>query len=138
MLLGHANFLGLEEVAGQGWAPQEESGVSCGTHSSFFSPLQILQELQARKAVMSNLGTLRDDDTKEAQWQAPSRAELWGERERMAVQVSIAVPMSLLLLCIPRGAFGWRWTHIHASLCASALWMSDLSSGSGSNGLLLV
>ncbi|XP_074888311.1 cilium assembly protein DZIP1L isoform X3 [Buteo buteo] len=48
---------------------------------------QILQELQARKAVMSNLGALRDDDTKEAQWQAPSRAELWGERERMAVQL---------------------------------------------------
>ncbi|XP_069647902.1 cilium assembly protein DZIP1L [Haliaeetus albicilla] len=47
----------------------------------------ILQELQARKAMMSNLGTLRDDDTKEAQWQAPSRAELWGERERMAVQL---------------------------------------------------
>ncbi|XP_029885109.1 zinc finger protein DZIP1L [Aquila chrysaetos chrysaetos] len=49
----------------------------------------ILQELQARKAVVSNLGTLRDDDTKEAQWQAPSRAELWGERERMAVQIKL-------------------------------------------------
>ncbi|KAM6198580.1 LOW QUALITY PROTEIN: cilium assembly protein DZIP1L [Sarcoramphus papa] len=49
-----------------------------------------LQELQAREAVESNLGTLRDDDTEEARWRAPSRAERRGEQERMAVQVSSA------------------------------------------------
>ncbi|NWU57476.1 DZI1L protein, partial [Dromas ardeola] len=97
-----------------------------------------LQELQAREVVVSSLGTLRDSDTEEAQRQTPSRAELQGEQERMAVQVSSAVPISSPLLRIPGGAFGWRWTHIHAPLCASALWMSGFSSGSGSNGLLLV
>ncbi|NXV23676.1 DZI1L protein, partial [Cepphus grylle] len=97
-----------------------------------------LQELQAREVVVSNLGTLQDSDTEEAQWQTPSWAELRGKRERMAVQVSSAVPMSSPLLHSPGGAFGWRWTHIHAPLCTSALWMSGLSSCSGSNGLLLV
>ncbi|XP_050758574.1 cilium assembly protein DZIP1L [Gymnogyps californianus] len=48
-----------------------------------------LQELQAREAVESNLGTLRDDDTEEARWRAPSRAERRGERERMAVQIKL-------------------------------------------------
>lgn len=126
LLLGHASILGWEAVAGQGWAPQEESRASYGGHSSFLSPLQKLQELQAREAVESNLGTLRDDDTEEARWWAPSQAERRGERERMAVQVSSAIPVSLLLLRVPGGAFGWRWTHIHAPLCASALWTSQL------------
>ncbi|XP_009461096.1 PREDICTED: zinc finger protein DZIP1L [Nipponia nippon] len=45
-----------------------------------------LQELQAREAAVSNLGTLQKDDTKEAWGQTPSRAELWGKRKRMAVQ----------------------------------------------------
>ncbi|NXL66569.1 DZI1L protein, partial [Chordeiles acutipennis] len=65
-----------------------------------------LQELQAREVVESNLGTLQDDDTEEAQWLAPSRAEVWGKQERMAEQVSSVVPMSLLLLHIPGDAFG--------------------------------
>ncbi|CAM9308963.1 unnamed protein product [Bubo scandiacus] len=51
-----------------------------------------LQELQAREVAESNLGTLQDDDTKEAQWQAPSWAELRGKQERESVQVSIAAP----------------------------------------------
>ncbi|NXF43271.1 DZI1L protein, partial [Oceanites oceanicus] len=58
-----------------------------------------LQELQAREAVVSNLGTLQNE-------------------------VSSVVPMSLPLLHIPGGAFGWRWTPIHAPMCASALWIS--------------
>ncbi|XP_030350793.1 LOW QUALITY PROTEIN: zinc finger protein DZIP1L [Strigops habroptila] len=41
-----------------------------------------LQELHAREVLESNLGTLRDDDTEEAWWQASG----WAERERMAVQ----------------------------------------------------
>ncbi|XP_074689357.1 cilium assembly protein DZIP1L [Strix aluco] len=45
-----------------------------------------LQELQAREVAESNLGTLQDDDTEEARWQAPSRAELQGKRERVSVQ----------------------------------------------------
>ncbi|KAM6389162.1 LOW QUALITY PROTEIN: cilium assembly protein DZIP1L [Pluvialis apricaria] len=44
-----------------------------------------LQELRAREVVVSNLGTLRDDDTEDAWGQTP--AELRGERERMAVQL---------------------------------------------------
>ncbi|NXE83368.1 DZI1L protein, partial [Cochlearius cochlearius] len=47
-----------------------------------------LQELQAREAAISNLGTLRNDDTEEARSQTPRRAELRGERERMAARVS--------------------------------------------------
>ncbi|XP_065496264.1 cilium assembly protein DZIP1L [Caloenas nicobarica] len=43
-----------------------------------------LQELQAREVAVSNLGTLRDDDTDEARWQTWSRAE---PRERMAAQL---------------------------------------------------
>ncbi|XP_074009890.1 cilium assembly protein DZIP1L [Numenius arquata] len=46
-----------------------------------------LQELQAREVEVSNLGTLRDDDTEEAPWQVPRPAELQGEQERMAVQL---------------------------------------------------
>ncbi|NXV86416.1 DZI1L protein, partial [Calonectris borealis] len=65
-----------------------------------------LQELQARGAVVSNLGTLQNDDTEEARGQTPSRAEPWGKRERMAVQVSSVVPMSLPLLRIPGGKPG--------------------------------
>ncbi|KAM6127542.1 LOW QUALITY PROTEIN: cilium assembly protein DZIP1L [Phoenicopterus ruber ruber] len=46
-----------------------------------------LQELQAREVAVSNLGTLRDDDSEEVRWQAPRRAELRGERERTAAQL---------------------------------------------------
>ncbi|KAM6064185.1 LOW QUALITY PROTEIN: cilium assembly protein DZIP1L [Theristicus caerulescens] len=46
-----------------------------------------LQKLQAREAAVSNLGTLQNDDTEEARGQTPSRAELWGEQKRMAVQL---------------------------------------------------
>ncbi|KAM9231025.1 LOW QUALITY PROTEIN: cilium assembly protein DZIP1L [Leptosomus discolor] len=46
-----------------------------------------LQELQAREAAESHLGTLQDDDTKEAWRWAPSWVELRGERERMAFQM---------------------------------------------------
>lgn len=114
---GTQAFWGWKQWLGQGWGPQEESGSSCETHSSLLSPLQRLQELQAREVVVSNLGTLRDSDTEETRWQTPSRAELRGKRERMAVQVSSAVPMSSPLLRSPGGAFGWRWTHVHAPLC---------------------
>ncbi|KAM6261104.1 cilium assembly protein DZIP1L [Spheniscus humboldti] len=48
-----------------------------------------LQELQAREAAESNLGTLRDDDTEKPWWRAPSWAELRGEQERMAVQIKL-------------------------------------------------
>ncbi|NWW90837.1 DZI1L protein, partial [Rhynochetos jubatus] len=94
-----------------------------------------LQELQAREAAVSNLGTLQSDDTEEAWGQTRIWAELRGERERMAAQVSSVVPLSFPLLRIPGGAFRCRWTPIHAPVCASASWMSGLSSGSGSNGL---
>ncbi|XP_061321215.1 cilium assembly protein DZIP1L isoform X2 [Pezoporus flaviventris] len=47
-----------------------------------------LQELHAREVLESNLGTLRDDDTEEAWWQASGRAE----RERMAVQKKNKTP----------------------------------------------
>ncbi|NXA21467.1 DZI1L protein, partial [Ibidorhyncha struthersii] len=87
-----------------------------------------LQELQARKVVVSNLGSLRDDDTEEPWGRTQSWAELRGEQGRMAVQVSSAVPMSSPLLRIAGGPFGWRWTHIHALLCRSALWTPGLSS----------
>ncbi|XP_009575705.1 PREDICTED: zinc finger protein DZIP1L, partial [Fulmarus glacialis] len=50
-----------------------------------------LQELQARGAAVSNLGTLQNDDTEEARGQTPSRAELRGKQERMAVQVQVAM-----------------------------------------------
>ncbi|NWH21839.1 DZI1L protein, partial [Grus americana] len=53
-----------------------------------------LQELWVREAAVSNLGTLQNDDNKEARGQTPSWAELRGERERMAVQVSSTVPMA--------------------------------------------
>ncbi|NXT96449.1 DZI1L protein, partial [Anhinga rufa] len=86
-----------------------------------------LQELQAREAAVSNLGTLQNDDTEEARGQTPSRAELWGKRERMAVQVSSVVPASLLLLRIPGNALGWSWTPIHAPVHASASWMPSLA-----------
>ncbi|XP_074955640.1 cilium assembly protein DZIP1L isoform X4 [Phalacrocorax aristotelis] len=46
-----------------------------------------LQELQAREAAVSNLGTLQNDDTEEAWGQTPSQAELQGKWERMAVQL---------------------------------------------------
>ncbi|XP_042657242.1 zinc finger protein DZIP1L isoform X4 [Tyto alba] len=48
-----------------------------------------LQELQASEVVESNLGTLQDDDTEEARWRAPRRAELRGKRERMGVQIKL-------------------------------------------------
>ncbi|XP_042657227.1 zinc finger protein DZIP1L isoform X2 [Tyto alba] len=51
--------------------------------------LQKLQELQASEVVESNLGTLQDDDTEEARWRAPRRAELRGKRERMGVQIKL-------------------------------------------------
>ncbi|XP_009321184.1 PREDICTED: zinc finger protein DZIP1L [Pygoscelis adeliae] len=60
-----------------------------------------LQELQAREAAESNLGTLQDDDTEKPWWRAPSWAELLGKQERMAVQVGNVVPVSLPLLHIP-------------------------------------
>ncbi|XP_032049139.1 LOW QUALITY PROTEIN: zinc finger protein DZIP1L [Aythya fuligula] len=44
-----------------------------------------LQELQAREAVVSSLGTLQDDDSEEMQWQTPS----WTEQERAAVQTKL-------------------------------------------------
>ncbi|XP_061210431.1 cilium assembly protein DZIP1L isoform X2 [Neopsephotus bourkii] len=47
-----------------------------------------LQEIHAREVLESNLGTLRDDDTEEAWWQASGRAE----RERMAVQKKNKTP----------------------------------------------
>ncbi|NXC69756.1 DZI1L protein, partial [Anhinga anhinga] len=90
-----------------------------------------LQELQAREAAVSNLGTLQNDDTEEAQGQTPSRAELWGKRERMAVQVSSVVPVSLLLLRIPGNALGWSWTPIHVPVHASASWQAVACSGTG-------
>ncbi|NXN65252.1 DZI1L protein, partial [Himantopus himantopus] len=86
-----------------------------------------LQELQAREVVVSNLGILWDDDTEEAWGRTPSWAELRGERGRMAVQVSSAVPMSSPLTPHAGGPFGWRWFHIHALLCGSALWTRKLS-----------
>nr|XP_009939107.1 PREDICTED: zinc finger protein DZIP1L [Opisthocomus hoazin] len=46
-----------------------------------------LQELQAREVAVSNLGTLRDDDTEEAWWESPKQAELQGNWEQMAVQL---------------------------------------------------
>lgn len=104
LLLGHTSVLGSEAVASQGWAPQEESRASRGTDSSFLSPLQKLQELRAREIAVSNLGSLRNDDIEEAWGWTPS----WAEQERTAVQVSSAVPMSLPLLRIPGGPFGWR------------------------------
>ncbi|NXN20509.1 DZI1L protein, partial [Nycticryphes semicollaris] len=67
-----------------------------------------LQELQAREAEVSNLGTLQDDDTEEVLRQIPRRAELQGEQEELAVQVSSAISMSLPLPRIPGGAFGWK------------------------------
>jgi len=75
-------------------------------HSSILSPLQKLQELRARQVAVSNLGTLRDDDTEEAWWESPKQAEPQGNWEQMAVQVSSVVPVSLALLHIPEGAFG--------------------------------
>ncbi|XP_010138470.1 PREDICTED: zinc finger protein DZIP1L [Buceros rhinoceros silvestris] len=48
-----------------------------------------LQELQAGDAAESNLGFLQDDDTEEARWQAPNRAELQGEREKTTVQIKL-------------------------------------------------
>ncbi|XP_062462415.1 cilium assembly protein DZIP1L [Pezoporus occidentalis] len=47
-----------------------------------------LQELHAREVLESNLGTLRDDDTEEAWWQASGRAE----RQRVAVQKKNTTP----------------------------------------------
>ncbi|XP_012982916.2 cilium assembly protein DZIP1L [Melopsittacus undulatus] len=44
-----------------------------------------LQELYTREVLRSNLGTLRDDDSEEALWQASG----WAERERMAVQIKL-------------------------------------------------
>lgn len=44
-----------------------------------------LQELQAREAVVSSLGTLQDDDSEEMRWQTPS----WTEQERTAVQTKL-------------------------------------------------
>ncbi|NWR64332.1 DZI1L protein, partial [Bucorvus abyssinicus] len=58
-----------------------------------------LQELQARDTAESNLGTLQDDDTEEAQWQAPNWAELRGEQEKTTVLVSSVVPIPGQLLC---------------------------------------
>nr|XP_009506796.1 PREDICTED: zinc finger protein DZIP1L [Phalacrocorax carbo] len=51
------------------------------------SSRQKLQELQAREAAVSNLGTLQNDDTEEAWGQTPSQADLQGKWERMAVQL---------------------------------------------------
>ncbi|XP_064313199.1 cilium assembly protein DZIP1L isoform X5 [Phalacrocorax carbo] len=48
-----------------------------------------LQELQAREAAVSNLGTLQNDDTEEAWGQTPSQADLQGKWERMAVQIKL-------------------------------------------------
>ncbi|XP_061861290.1 cilium assembly protein DZIP1L [Colius striatus] len=48
-----------------------------------------LQELHAREVVMSNLGTLCDDDRQEPQWWAARQAELQGEQGRTAVQVKL-------------------------------------------------
>ncbi|NXK46931.1 DZI1L protein, partial [Chauna torquata] len=48
-----------------------------------------LQELQAREAAVSHLGTLQDDDSEEMWWRTPSQAEL----ERTVVQVSSGVPV---------------------------------------------
>ncbi|XP_074768241.1 cilium assembly protein DZIP1L [Athene noctua] len=45
-----------------------------------------LQELQASEVAESNLGTLQDDDTEEAQRWAPVRAELRGKQETVSVQ----------------------------------------------------
>ncbi|KAM9008526.1 cilium assembly protein DZIP1L isoform 4-T8 [Ara ararauna] len=44
-----------------------------------------LQELHAREVLESNLGTLWDDDTEEAWWQASG----WTEQERMVVQIKL-------------------------------------------------
>ncbi|NXC18251.1 DZI1L protein, partial [Corythaeola cristata] len=55
-----------------------------------------LQELQARVTAECNLGTLRDSDTKEGRWQAPSRAEWWDEQEGRSVQVSTQATSHLL------------------------------------------
>nr|XP_047933328.1 cilium assembly protein DZIP1L isoform X1 [Anser cygnoides]XP_047933329.1 cilium assembly protein DZIP1L isoform X1 [Anser cygnoides]XP_047933330.1 cilium assembly protein DZIP1L isoform X1 [Anser cygnoides] len=44
-----------------------------------------LQELQAREAAVSMLGTLQDDDSEEMRWQTPSRTE----QERTAVQTKL-------------------------------------------------
>ncbi|KAM9543304.1 cilium assembly protein DZIP1L isoform 4-T8 [Guaruba guarouba] len=44
-----------------------------------------LQELRAREVLESNLGTLRDDDTEEAWWQASG----WTEQERMVGQIKL-------------------------------------------------
>uniref|UniRef100_A0A8B9DMF6 DAZ interacting zinc finger protein 1 like n=1 Tax=Anser cygnoides TaxID=8845 RepID=A0A8B9DMF6_ANSCY len=46
---------------------------------------QKLQELQAREAAVSMLGTLQDDDSEEMRWQTPSRTE----QERTAVQTKL-------------------------------------------------
>ncbi|KAM9543301.1 cilium assembly protein DZIP1L isoform 1-T1 [Guaruba guarouba] len=47
-----------------------------------------LQELRAREVLESNLGTLRDDDTEEAWWQASG----WTEQERMVGQKENKTP----------------------------------------------
>ncbi|XP_040423426.1 zinc finger protein DZIP1L isoform X2 [Cygnus olor] len=44
-----------------------------------------LQELQAREAAVSRLGTLQDDDSEEMRWQTPSQTE----QERTAVQTKL-------------------------------------------------
>lgn len=62
------------------------------TVPSFLSLLQKLQELQAADVAESSLGFLQDDDAEEERWQAPNWAELQGEREKTAVQVSRVVP----------------------------------------------
>ncbi|XP_074955642.1 cilium assembly protein DZIP1L isoform X6 [Phalacrocorax aristotelis] len=75
----------VEELKAKLWEMQQQ--LEAEREAEKLRREQKLQELQAREAAVSNLGTLQNDDTEEAWGQTPSQAELQGKWERMAVQL---------------------------------------------------
>lgn len=88
VVLGHAYILESEVAASQGGPGRNAEFPETHWDKQFLpSTLQKLQELQARAAVVSSLGTLQDDDS---------------ELERTAVQVSSCpCPSHPSPLCAP-------------------------------------
>ncbi|KAK4819791.1 hypothetical protein QYF61_011585 [Mycteria americana] len=81
-----------------------------------------LQELQAREVAVSNLGTLQNDDTKEARGQTPSWAELQGEQERMAVQLK---KENKTLHATPSQDQQVVMDHVHQQMEALSTWLRE-------------
>ncbi|KAM7107028.1 LOW QUALITY PROTEIN: cilium assembly protein DZIP1L [Ciconia maguari] len=79
-----------------------------------------LQELQPREVAVSNMGTLQNDDTMEAQGQTPSWAELQGERERMAVQLK---KENKTLHATPSQDQQAVMDHVHQQMEALSTWL---------------